>query len=136
MPENVIQLLDQPDFGVKTQSKGFLGLESTVKEHPYTGLVLSGGGARGAYEAGVIQYLRTELPPEIQKKVISGHYIRDFCRSHQCLLLAANNHVPRLQGKALSMIWERLRIEGVYQAGWRELSNLPRFYWDLVAGVL
>ena len=97
------------------------------KKHPYTGLVLSGGGARGAYEAGVIQYLRTELPPEIQKKVnfdiISGTSVGAI----NACFLAANNHVPRLQGKALSMIWERLRIEGVYQAGWREFTNLPRF---------
>jgi NTE family protein len=27
-------------------------------------LVLSGGGARGAYEAGVVHYLRPALPPE------------------------------------------------------------------------
>ena len=104
-----------------------MALEQKEKNHPYTGLVLSGGGARGAYEAGVIQYLRTELPPEIQKKVnfdiISGTSVGAI----NACFLAANNHVPKLQGKALSMIWERLRIEGVYQAGWRELSNLPRF---------
>ena len=33
---------------------------------PLTGLVLSGGGARGAYEAGVIRYIRDELPPRVR----------------------------------------------------------------------
>ncbi|MBL91568.1 MAG: patatin [Myxococcales bacterium] len=97
------------------------------KKRPWTGLVLSGGGARGAYEAGVIQYLRTQLPPEIQKKIhfdiISGTSVGAI----NACFLAANNHVPKIQGKALSMIWERLRIEGVYQMGWREVANLPRF---------
>ena len=48
--------------------KAFAGSE---KKTPLTGLVLSGGGARGAYEAGVIQYLRNELPAEVQKRSIS-----------------------------------------------------------------
>ena len=29
---------------------------------PKTALVLSGGGARGAYEVGILRYLREELP--------------------------------------------------------------------------
>jgi NTE family protein len=41
--------------------------------------------------------------------------------------LAANNHQPEIQGRALADVWERLRIEGVYKVGWRELSSLPRF---------
>jgi len=36
-----------------------------AKSAPVTALVLSGGGARGAYEAGVIRYLRDELPPAL-----------------------------------------------------------------------
>src|SRR5690606_34353034 len=41
--------------------------------------------------------------------------------------LAANAHNPELQGRALAQVWERLRIEGVYKVGWRELTNLPKF---------
>ena len=36
------------------------------KRAPLTGIVLSGGGARGAYEAGVIKYIRDELPPRVR----------------------------------------------------------------------
>ena len=33
------------------------------------GFVLSGGGSRGAYEAGIIQYLRTDLAKRLGRHV-------------------------------------------------------------------
>jgi NTE family protein len=94
---------------------------------PLTGLVLSGGGARGAYEAGVIKYIRDELPPKVRAharfEIICGTSVGAI---NGCFL-AANAHNPEIQGRALSAVWERLRIEGVYKVGWRELTNLPRF---------
>jgi NTE family protein len=35
---------------------------SPAPARPRVGFVLSGGGSRGAYEAGIIQYLREDLP--------------------------------------------------------------------------
>lgn len=97
------------------------------KRAPLTALVLSGGGARGAYEAGVIQYIRDELPPRVRAharfEIICGTSVGAINGS----FLAANAHAPEIQGRALAQVWERLRIEGVYRVGWRELSNLPRF---------
>lgn len=97
------------------------------KRAPLTGLVLSGGGARGAYEAGVIKYIRDELPPRVRAharfEIICGTSVGAI---NGCFL-AANAHAPELQGRALAQVWERLRIEGVYKVGWRELTNLPRF---------
>ena len=40
------------------------------KEKPTFALILSGGGARGAYEAGVIYYIRTRLPKEIAESTL------------------------------------------------------------------
>lgn len=97
------------------------------KRAPLTGVVLSGGGARGAYEAGVIKYIRDELPPRVRAharfEIVCGTSVGAI---NGCFL-AANAHAPEIQGRALAEIWERLRIEGVYKVGWRELSNLPRF---------
>jgi NTE family protein len=97
------------------------------KHAPLTALVLSGGGARGAYEAGVIKYIRDELPPKVRAharfEIICGTSVGAI---NGCFM-AANAHNPELQGRALAQVWERLRIEGVYKVGWRELSNLPRF---------
>ena len=96
---------------------------------PLTGLVLSGGGARGAYEAGVIRYIRDELPPKVRAharmEIICGTSVGAI---NGCFL-AANAHQPELQGRALTSVWERLRIEGVYKVTWRELSRLPKFLW-------
>lgn len=97
------------------------------KRAPLTGVVLSGGGARGAYEAGVVKYIRDELPPRVRAharfEIVCGTSVGAI---NGCFL-AANAHAPEIQGRALAEIWERLRIEGVYKVGWRELSNLPRF---------
>ncbi len=97
------------------------------KRAPLTGIVLSGGGARGAYEAGVIKYIRDELPPRVRAharfEIVTGTSVGAI----NACFLAANAHAPELQGRALAEVWERLRIEGVYKVGWRELSHLPAF---------
>jgi NTE family protein len=92
-----------------------------------TGLVLSGGGARGSYEAGVIKYIRNELPARTRAharfEIICGTSVGAI---NTCFL-AATSHQPEVQGRALADVWERLRIDGVYQVGLRELLNLPKF---------
>lgn len=94
---------------------------------PLTGIVLSGGGARGAYEAGVIRYIRDELPPRVRAhtrmEIVCGTSVGAI---NGCFL-AANAHQPDLQGRAMSQVWERLRIESVYRIGWRDLTRLPNF---------
>jgi len=97
------------------------------KRAALSGLVLSGGGARGCYEAGVIKYIRTELPPRTRTharfEIICGTSVGAI----NACFLAASAHQPDVQGHALADIWERLRIDGVYHLGPRELWNLPRF---------
>lgn len=97
------------------------------KKAALTGLVLSGGGARGAYEAGIIKYIRNELPPRTRSnarfEIICGTSVGAI---NTCFL-AATSHQPEVQGRALADVWERLRIEGVYQVGLKQLLNLPSF---------
>lgn len=89
--------------------------------------MLSGGGARGSYEAGVIKYIRNELPARTRAharfEIICGTSVGAI---NTCFL-AATSHQPEVQGRALADVWERLRIDGVYQVGLRELLNLPKF---------
>ena len=40
-----------------------------VEPRPKIGFVLSGGGSRGAYEAGIIHYLRTDLAKQLGRHV-------------------------------------------------------------------
>ena len=76
-----------------------------AKGAPLTGLVLSGGGARGAYEAGVIRYIRDELPPRVRAharmEIICGTSVGAI---NGCFL-AANAHQPELQGRAMTSVW-------------------------------
>jgi len=44
-----------------------------------------------------------------------------------CCYLAASNHMPEVQGRQLVEIWSRLRIDGIYHVGLKELLNLPKF---------
>lgn len=97
------------------------------KKAPITALVLSGGGARGAYEAGVIRYIRDELPPRIRPHVRFEIMCGTSVGAINCCYLAATSHTPEAQGQSLVNIWQNLKIDKVYQLGMRELFNLPRF---------
>lgn len=78
-----------------------------------TGLVLGGGAARGAYEAGVLSYLRDELPLEV-----GGHVPLDILSGtsvgaiNACFIAgtAAN---PINQGTHLVEKWRSLKVDDV-----------------------
>lgn len=94
---------------------------------PSTALVLSGGGARGAYEAGVLKYVREELPPRIRANMRFEIICGTSVGAVNSCFFAALNHMPEVQGEAIVQMWKSLRIDGIYQIGWRELLNLPKF---------
>lgn len=92
-------------------------------QSPLYALVLAGGGARGAYEAGVIHYLRTQLPPKAAKKrfqIYCGSSVGGINTS----FLAALADYPKIQGEELRHVWESLRQEDIYR---RDLMALGRF---------
>jgi NTE family protein len=94
---------------------------------PRTALVLSGGGARGAYEAGVVRYLREELPIHLGEQpridIISGTSIGAI---NACFLASAS-HTPERQGQLLADIWLSLRIEEVFHWSVLGLASLPLY---------
>lgn len=96
---------------------------------PRTALVLSGGGARGAYEAGVVRYLREELPTALGEQpridILSGTSIGAINAS----FLAAAAHTPADQGRLLSDVWLSLRIEDVFHWSVLGLAALPLYLW-------
>lgn len=94
---------------------------------PSTALILSGGGARGAYEAGVLKYMREELPPRIRTHMRFDIICGTSVGAVNSCFFAALNHIPDVQGEALVQMWKSLRIDGIYQIGWREILNLPKF---------
>ncbi|MEE9382116.1 MAG: patatin-like phospholipase family protein [Nannocystaceae bacterium] len=89
---------------------------------PCLGLVLSGGGARGAYEIGVLRYVREKLKIDTHFDVITGTSVGAINGAY----LAATCDRPRAQGRMLQRVWSELTIDKVYQFGWPQLRGLPR----------
>jgi NTE family protein len=80
------------------------------------GLVLSGGGARGAYQVGVLQYLAREFPsaiPEILTGVSAGAINAAFIASRQ------EPFVEKLD--ELAEMWSNLRIDEVFRVDGQDL---------------
>lgn len=79
-------------------------------------LVLSGGGARGAYEAGVIHYLRTGLPKEFAAKPFPIQTGSSAGAINTAAMVAMAED-PYRQGVRLRDLWMGLRQEDVYRRG-------------------
>jgi NTE family protein len=96
---------------------------------PTVALVLSGGGARGAYEAGVVRYLREELPRDVRDKVrfdiVSGTSVGAITAA----FVAASMDTPERQGQILEDVWGNLKLEEVYKVEGQDLWTLTRKMW-------
>ncbi len=89
------------------------------------GLVLAGGGARGAYQVGVIRYLREGLPEPARSRVsfdvIAGSSVGAI---NGTFIAASADRAPE-QGRLLQACWDELRGIDLYHIGLRTLRNLP-----------
>src|SRR5688500_8919897 len=91
------------------EQRGWRRMTSGMK----TGLVLAGGAARGAYEAGVLSYLREEFEPQLGRPlkldILAGTSVGAI---HACYL-AATNHEPLQQARGLIAHWHAMKVEEV-----------------------
>lgn len=92
-------------------------------------LVLSGGGARGAYEAGVIRYLREELPAPVRAKVRFDILCGTSVGAITACYLAATMDQPDTQGTGLAALWGGLSLEKVFKVEGEDLWSLTRKMW-------
>lgn len=94
------------------------------------GLVLSGGGARGAYQSGVLKAL-LEIDPHLRFSIISG-----FSAGAINAAYLASHADDFLRGaRTLVAIWENLKPSQVYDtSAYRVLLNGLRLVWDLSFG--
>lgn len=89
-------------------------------------LILSGGGARGAYEVGVLWYVFDELarirgaPPRVD--ILSGTSVGAI----NACYLAAHLTDPVLGMRRLVELWTDLQLTRVLGFGLRQVVNLPR----------
>lgn len=94
------------------------------------GLVLSGGGARGAYQVGVLQYLARQFPsaiPEILTGVSAGAINAAFIAARQ------EPFVEKLD--ELAEMWSNLRTDQVFRVDGQDLMwRAVRWGGRLVSG--
>jgi NTE family protein len=92
---------------------------------PRIALVCSGGGARGAYEAGVIRYLREELKANVRFDVLCGTSVGAMT----ACFLATTMDRPSDQGRELAEVWQSLSLERVFKVEGEDLFTITRKMW-------
>ncbi len=95
-------------------------------------LVLSGGGARGAYEAGVLRFVLGELPARLTKPpvfdLVCGTSVGAI---HACYLGATATQGPERVDR-LADIWQRMHLHEIFHLTSREALRIPRRLFGLI----
>ncbi|MFI5394343.1 MAG: patatin-like phospholipase family protein [Candidatus Binatia bacterium] len=98
--------------------------ERDAPSAPKTALVLSGGGARGAYEAGVLMYLFQDLPKRRGRPthfdIITGTSVGGV---HACFVASAQQDPDA--GARVAEIWRSLSLGKVFAVGAKDLIRVP-----------
>ena len=89
---------------------------------PRVGLVLSGGGARGAYEVGVLRYIREQIRRPCPFHAVTGSSVGAINGSY----VAATIDRPRAQIRPLARVWSELDLDQMYRFGWSQMRHLPQ----------
>lgn len=98
-----------------------------------TALVLSGGGARGAYEAGIVAFLREELEPRLGRPLRLDILCGTSVGAITACALAAAAARPSRQGAELAQLWSQLSLKKVLKFG---VTDVARSIWELGGGGL
>ena len=88
--------------------------------------MLAGGGARGAYEAGVLSYLFDHVYPLLATRfefdVMSGTSVG---ATHAAFTAATMHMEPEARAKKLSKTWREMRIRDVLKVSALDLIGIP-----------
>jgi NTE family protein len=100
------------------------GRDSTPRRR--AALVLSGGGARGAYEAGVLAHLfehvYPKLPPDFEFEIVSGTSVGAIHAAY----LAATAHLRGAERSARILeTWNDMEVRDVLRLRTRDLFGVP-----------
>ena len=98
----------------------------------YLGLILSGGGARAAYEAGVIYYIRTALPPKAASRSFDIQCGSSAGAINTAAMVSMADN-PLKQGEHLKKLWLELKPEEVYE---RDFSAALKFFFFSLGGII
>ena len=100
---------------------------------PRIAVVLSGGGARGAYEAGVLSWVLDELPGLLGRRprvsIVTGTSVGAI---HACFL-ASIGCAPG-GGEQLTRLWRGMSLTGVYRLGISDVVRVPLWLLGQLGG--
>ncbi len=99
---------------------------SETRAKKRTALILAGGGARGAYEAGFVRYLRTEVARDLGYQPPLHILCGTSVGAINACFLAAWAHEPERQ-VGLCDIWAALDIRDVFELSAAQLLRVPRW---------
>ena len=95
-------------------------------KRPKRAIVLSGGGARGAYEAGVLRFLVEELPRrhalQPRFEIICGTSVGAI----HAAFIAATADQGTERGPRLVKLWQDLHVDEIFRFTTRDLIGIPR----------
>ncbi len=90
-------------------------------------LVLSGGGARGAYEVGVLRFVLGKLAPRLgdsaRPRIFSGTSVGAI----NACALAAHHEIADYGIHEIADRWMELGLDRIFKRGWRDLAGLLRW---------
>jgi NTE family protein len=92
---------------------------------PKSGLVLAGGGARGAYEVGVLYYLFVDGPRELREMAHFSVLCGTSIGALNVAATAATMHQPAVGIRKLAELWRGLNLDDVLKVGLSDLATLP-----------
>ena len=96
------------------------------RRKPRTALVLSGGGSRGAYEAGVLSWIFENVYPRLgagfEFDLVSGTSVGAI---HAAYVAASAGLPPAERAKALIETWTTMRFDSVLRLTWRDFVGIP-----------
>jgi NTE family protein len=108
-------------------------MEKAGSEPGTVGLILAGGGARGAYEVGVLSVLLPELPAEDQPRILVGTSVGAL----NCAYLAAtaDRKLDERLDKATAF-WGQISWEQVLErlTSWDEIERVLTYLREVITG--
>lgn len=90
-------------------------------------VVLAGGGARGAYELGVLRHVLGELVPRLGPEAIPRVLCGTSVGGINACSIAALAAAPGMGTELLIERWEQLRLGDVFRLRWGDLTGLLKW---------
>ena len=97
-------------------------------------VVLTGGGARGAYEIGVLTFLFRDLPRELGKLPRLDVYAGTSVGAVHACALAATADDPEEGITRLLQVWHDMSFSGVYRFTLRDALSFSRTLFGFIRG--